>query len=143
VAVEPATGPLLKMPNATINVPDGWKKDRALADIQASAASPDYADSVYLSAIESVGGALPLDQQMEAGRSTSSVKPKPKPMDPVEIDGVEWYHLTSDGGGELTEIYGVDHDGYQTGITISFSSDTTPEEREETVAGVLASFSWR
>jgi len=143
--VAPATGPVLTMPNAQLNAPDGWKKTRSIVDYQVAAASPDFSDGVFFAAVElpSGGSALSLEEQMQTALESATDKPKPEPMDPVTIDGVEWWHLSSTGPDGGTDRYGVDHDGYETSITITFDGDDTAQEREDAVAGVLASFTWR
>ncbi|MDF1602936.1 hypothetical protein [Nocardioides sp. YIM 152315] len=145
-SVEAATGPLLEMPNVQVNAPEGWKKGRAFIDIQTDAHNAGSTAMVVLASIELPAADIetPLAEQMKSAIRTSSKKPPPTAKDPVELGGVEWYHIYSDGGSDTSEdIYGVDHGGYQTRLTFSFADEVPLAEQQETTASVLASLAWR
>jgi hypothetical protein len=139
--VAPATGPLLKMPNATINAPQGYKPRPGLVSTNTEANPPEGVGAVRLSALPTVGPELPLDVQAKNAVGVGDGKLKRLPD--VEIAGVTFYHLA----GSLRsysniDVYGVDHDGYQTGIQFEFMKDVPDAERQQTIAEGLASFVW-
>lgn len=141
--VAPATGVLLKMPNATMNAPKGYKKLADFADFMTEANPGDGTfGAVRLSSLEYEGPTLPLDEQAKA---VLSVQPKAMKRQPdVEIAGVPFYHLA----GKATSVshldqYGVRYEGYDTTIYFEFQNDVPESEREQVIAEGLASFTWR
>ena len=139
--IAPAAGPLLTMPNATINAPKGWKKLPDLVRTNTEANPRQGAGAVRLSALPIVGPELPLDEQAKAGLGFNG---KLKRVGDVEIDGVTFYHLVGSlRSYTIMDIYGVDHDGYQTGIEFEFDKAMPKAERQQTMAEGLASFAWR
>jgi hypothetical protein len=144
--VAPATGPLLQMPNAEYHAPKGWKKSPDLIDLQAEATSPDSSAAARLYAIEwpSLADVPSLEQQAATATETKSLKGKPAVMDPVEIGGVEWYHLSGMVNDSIRrDWYGTIHEDYQMKISFEFFDWVPKAEQDEIVASSLASFAWR
>ena len=137
-SVTPASGPVLKMPNATINAPKGFKATKDVVDFSTDAASPDFTSSMTLSALEYAGPTLPLDQLVKAGQKTYQGY---KRLPDQEIDGVTFYHLAGLQDRYTTEdVFAVRDSGYETTVTFALDRQMSPAEREQLIAESLASF---
>lgn len=140
--VPAATGPLLKMPNATINAPKGYKKLPDLVDFATEANPGDGTyGAVRLNALEYEGPTLPLELQAKA---VLKVSPKEmKRQDNVEIAGVEFWHLRGNTNFSHVDKYGVRDNGYDTTIEFEFLKEVPAATQEKVIAESLASFTWR
>ncbi|GAA4697174.1 hypothetical protein [Nocardioides conyzicola] len=140
--VPAATGPLLKMPNATMNAPKGYKKLAGFADFTTEANPSDGTfGAVRLSSLEYAGPTLPLDLQVKAVLKVATSKMTRQ--DNIEIDGVELWHLRGSTGYSSVDEYGVRNDGYETSIDFEFQKGTPASTRDKVIAESLASFTWR
>jgi hypothetical protein len=141
--VAPATGPQLKMPNATMNAPKGFKATGDVVDFSTDAASPDYTSSVTLTALEYAGPTLPLDLMYKASKKSYDRKGYERLPD-QEIDGVTFYHVAGKRDRYATEdLFRVRDSGYETTIRFALDPKMAPAEREQLIAEGLASFSFR
>lgn len=145
-SVEAATGPLLTMPNATMNAPEGWKKLPDFADFSTEANPPGALGAARLSALElpAAGSELSTALQAQAALESDSDERKPRRLPDVEIGGEAFYHLAGPANDTLyTDSYGSMARGYQTTIDFEFERSVSPAERERLVAASLATFTWR
>jgi hypothetical protein len=142
--VPAATGPLLKMPNATINAPNGWTKSSHIADFITEANPPRGHTSLGLASLQYVGPTAPLDVLAKSAIKTYSEDRRLKRLPDVEIAGVPFYHV----GGKPSSYnyidhFGVRYQGYDTDVHFDFDKTVSAAEREKIIAESLASFTWR
>lgn len=139
--VEPATGPDLTQTNLTVRAPQGWtlKKEGDPFSGQAT----DGLSAIFVTEIEDFGdGLLDLRTQAQIALDSGPYLQKPKILDPVEIDGRQWYHLS----GPMDRVrhvdaYGTSEDGvsYSVDISLNRALFTTAPQRRALVDSVLAS----
>lgn len=139
-SVTPASGPVLKMPSASINAPKGFKATKDIVDFSTDATSPDYTSSITLTALEYAGPTLPLDLLVKAVKTNyQGYQRKPD----QELDGVTFYHLAGLRDKYTTEdVFSVRDSGYETTIRFTLDRQMSPAEREQLIAESLASFSF-
>lgn len=141
-AVEPASGPDLSQRTFTVRAPQGWELTREGDPFTAQAT--DGLSAISVTEIEDFGdGVLSIDQQAQIALESGPYLQDPKILDPVEIDGREWYHLSgpTDRVRHL-DAFGTSEDGTSYSVDISLNRElVTPAQREDVVASVLASIS--
>lgn len=145
-SVSAATGPLLKMPNATMSAPTGWEQLPDFADFSTEANPPGALGAARLSALELPAAAVELSTalQVQAALDSEADERKPRRRPDVEIAGEAFYHLAGPVNDRLyTDSYGSMARGYQTTIDFEFEKSVSPAERERLVAASLATFTWR
>ncbi|KQW49270.1 hypothetical protein ASC77_11320 [Nocardioides sp. Root1257] len=141
-SVAPATGQQLKMSNATMNAPQGWKTTGKIVDFSVDAASPDFTSSVTLTALEYAGPTLPLDLLYDAVKGSYERKGYQRLPD-QEIDGVKFYHVAGKRDRYATEdVFAVRDSGYETTIRYTLDPKMPAAEREKLIAEGLASFTF-
>ncbi|GAA1789249.1 hypothetical protein GCM10009795_038750 [Nocardioides hankookensis] len=139
-SVAPATGPQLKMPNATMNAPEGYKRTKKIVDFSVDASSPDFTSSVTLMALEYAGPTLPLDLMYDAVKDSYEKKGY-KRLPDQEIDGVTFYHISGKRDRYAVEdVFAVRDNGYETTIRYALDPKIPAAEREQLIAEGLASF---
>lgn len=139
-AVEAASGFLIDLDRVTMRVPEGWRKVRKMADFLTGAEDPESFSSVSLGDLSAVGEPS-LEEMAEFAATTES---RTKILDPVEIAGVEWYHVVG-REDELVgfEEFGTVHNGSQATISFSLDDKVPAEEQQALIASVLATVEWK
>lgn len=140
--VEPATGPDLTQTNLSVRAPEGWTLTREGDPFSGQAS--EGLSSIFVTEIEDFGdGLLSTRQQAEIAQNAGSYLTKPKILEPVEIDGREWYHVAGPTDRvRHVDAFGTSEDGLSYSVDISLNLATfTPAERQELVDSVLASIS--
>jgi hypothetical protein len=137
---EPATGLLLDRDRIRMNAPEGWKRQRQIATFLDAVSDPDTDSTVSLGDLSAVGDPT-LDQLAEFATKS---RPNVRFLGPVEIAGVDWYHVTGrEGRYARFEQFGTIHEGSQATITFSLDDDLPRAEQQEVVDSVLASVEWK
>ncbi|WP_341923713.1 hypothetical protein [Nocardioides psychrotolerans] len=140
--VEAASGPDLTQTNLSVRAPEGWTLTREGDPFSGQAS--EGLSSIFVTEIEDLGdGVLSIQQQAEIAQNGGAYLTRPKILDPVEIDGREWYHLAgpTDRIRHL-DAFGTSEDGLSYAVDISLNLATfTPAQRQELVDSVLASIS--
>lgn len=141
-SVEPASGPDLSQKTLTVRAPQGWQLTREADPFTAQAT--DGLSAISVTEIEDFGdGLLSIREQAEIARDSGPYLQDPEILEPVEIDGLEWYHLAgpTDRVRHL-DAFGTSVDGTSYSVDISLQRElVTPAQREQVVASVLASIS--
>lgn len=140
--VEAASGPDLTQTNLSVRAPEGWKLVREGDPFSGQAS--DGLSSIFVTEIEDFGdGLLSIQQQAEIAQDSGSYLQKPKILEPVEIDGREWYHVAGPTDRvRHVDAFGTSEDGLSYSVDISLNlAAFTPAERQELVDSVLASIS--
>lgn len=144
--VAPATGPLMDIPLASVRAPEGWKILPKIVPGQVDVGNAkDYSFStIGLSQIVSYDRSLTADQLADQWFDASFYPLDPKKQPLTEIDGVEFFHLAGKVQKRLyLEEFGTQADGKLVTLGFSFSPEVTPEERQEVIDSVLATFQWK
>lgn len=138
--VEAASGPDLTQTHLTVRAPEGWELTREGDPFSGQAS--DGLSAIFVTEIEDFGdGILSLRKQAEIARATGAYLQKPTILDPVEIDGREWYHLAGPTDRiRHVDAFGTSEDGLSYSVDISLNRATfTPAQRQQLVDSVLAS----
>lgn len=144
--VAPATGPLLKIAQATARVPDDWFIDLPrIVPEQVDAGSKNYSYSVItLTQIDSFNTSATADELGDQWLEVSPYPKVPKKLPTIELDGKDVYHIAGQVQPHLyLEAFGSQQNGKLVEISFSFSPVATPEERQEIIDSTLATFRWK
>lgn len=144
-SIAPATGPVLEMPRASVRVPEGWEIQDQLVSAQAEAFDDDTASLITVAETEDFsGGQLTTEQMVDIWYQTSPYDLRPKEQPATELDGVEVYHLAGKTDRlSYLEEFGADRGGRVVALIFELSTELSPQEREEIVDSVVATFRWK
>ncbi len=138
--VEPASGPDLTQTNLRVRAPQGWELKQEGDPFSGQAT--DGLSSIFVTEIEDFGdGLLDISEQARIAVQSGPYLQKPKILDPVEIDGREWYHIAGPTDRvRHIDAFGTSEDGVSYSVDISLQRELiSAAEREAIVASVLAS----
>jgi hypothetical protein len=142
-SVAPADGKLLATDTFTANAPRGWSTRRggtSLA-VQVFAFSPDELTFVAISDGPAVNDDSIDERAQEVARSDEFDR-APKVMEPVTIDGVEAYRVAGDvGNGSYIIEVGTITGGQDVNLRLE-TFNVSPEESQQILGSVLASWQW-
>ena len=138
--VEPASGFVIDLERVTMRVPEGWKKVRQMAAFLVGAQDPGSFSSVSLGDLSAAGEPSLAEQAEFAAQSES----RTRILDPVEIAGVEWYHVVGREDDLVGfEEFGTVHNGSQATISFSLDDKVPADEQQALIASVLATVAWK
>jgi hypothetical protein len=139
-AVEPAGGFLIDLDRIRMHAPDGWKRNDPMSTFLLQADDRKTGSSVSLSDLSAVSS-TPI-----MGQAKIAVKhyPRAEIAEPVEIAGVEWYHITGrEDRFSTVHLFGTIHNGSEAVIDFSLSDDIPEDEQQQIIDSVLASVEWK
>ena len=141
--VEPATGITLTLAHSTVNAPDGWKRSDDIVRTMVGAEDPESVTSVALGEIDAFGQTPDADALADIAIAAGEYPTEPKKLPATELDGVEVYHLA----GKVQPLNYLEEFGAVVGdrivtLTFEFSPAYSPEQRQEVVDSVTATFRW-
>ncbi len=147
-SAEPATGKALKGPSFTARAPEGWKVDQggasaALSTIYASEEDENASVTGFLRIAD--GPAFldePLPKLAKERAGSSEYQTKPEVLENVDVAGVEMYHVAGNVGSDnnIIDLGAIVGENL---VEIHIESDArTPEELQEVLDSVLASWQW-
>ncbi|GAB6986767.1 hypothetical protein [Nocardioides pyridinolyticus] len=139
-AVEPASGFLIDLDRIRMNAPEGWKKNDPLSTFLLQAYDPDSYSHVSLSDLPG------QDEPSLEGLAqyTLDIRKRSKQLDPVEIAGVEWYHVAGPNDPYTRfEQFGTSHNDSLAVIEFLLDRDTPAQEQQQIIDSVLASVEWK
>ena len=138
--VEPASGPDLTQTTLSVRAPRGWTLTKEGDPFSAQAT--DGLSSIFVTEIEDFGdGLLDIGEQARIALDSGPYLQEPTVLEPVEIDGREWYHISGPTDRvRHIDAYGTSEAGVSYSVDISLDRATfTPAQRRELVDSVLAS----
>ena len=139
-AVEPASGFLIDLDRVRMNAPEGWKKNDPLSTFLLQVDDPKSFSHVSLSDLSAVGEPS-LD---ELAQFTVDERKRSQKHDPVEIAGVEWYHVSGPNDRYTRfEQFGTSHHGSLAVIEFLLDLDLPEAEQQQIIDSVLASVEWK
>lgn len=135
-----AAGPVIKGDTFTVNVPEGWTKDKDFStDFLDQYAAPEGMDALYVGEIE--GEVRPLDDVAKDNFDRFATSGKKRKMATGDLAGDPAYHFTAqDGSGNFAEEFLAIHDGSQ--VTLGVVLSGTKAERQAVIDSILASWEW-
>ena len=135
-------GPEIDGQAATFRAPPGFVLIEIGEDTPALAAAGPAGAIVSLVEVELAGASPALDRQEAI--ALEGLGAKFVAAEPLEVDGVEMWHLTSpDSRGQHVDVYGAVVDGTAVRLTIRLADAEYDEaERAAVNEQVLASWSW-
>lgn len=139
--VEPASGPDLSQTRLTVRAPQGWELTREGDPFTGQAT--DGLSSIIVTEIEDFGdGTLSLREQARIALESSAYLQTPSIVDPVEIDGRQWFHISGPMDKVRTiDSFGMSEDGTSYTVSITITRSDSEAERQAVVDAVLASIS--
>ena len=141
--VAPATGPELEQDAASLRLPEGWQLDELQASYLASGNDARLGQgNIGLSQFPSLVS-NPTDAMIERSTNRTRFQGKGEVLDPVDVGGVEMLHVAGRAGTVLEDEYVALVDGDLVSITFSTEPGLDEAQRDELVASVLASVTWR
>jgi hypothetical protein len=142
-SVAPAGGKVLATDTFTAKAPRGWSTRRggtSLA-VQVFAFSPDELTFVAIADGPAVNDDTIDERAQEVARSDEFDR-APKVMEPVMIDGVEAYRVAGDvGNGSYIIEVGTITGGQDVNLRLE-TFNISPEESQQILDSVLASWQW-
>lgn len=139
-SVEAATGVLVDLDRVRMRAPDGWRKNDPLSTFLLKVDDPSGFSSVSLSDLSAVGE-VSLQQQ---ARTALQSFPRAEAVEPVEIAGVPWYHITGPQDRYTTvDQFGTIHNGSEAVIEFGFDNEVPEAEQQEIIDSVLATVEWK
>jgi hypothetical protein len=134
-----ATGPTIKGDVFTVNVPEGWVKNKDYsADFLDQYAPPTGFDRMYVGELE--GEVRPLDEAAKdnfSGFAPTGTKRKKATGD---LAGDPAYHFTAKLGDQVAEEFMTIHDGSQ--VTFGVILTGSAKDRQAVIDSVLATWRW-
>jgi hypothetical protein len=140
-AAPKAGGPTVRGDVFTVNVPEGWKKDKSFStDFLDQYVAPDGVQRMYVG--ELAGEVRPLDDVAKDNFDGFAPTGRHRRRRTGDLAGEPAYHFTAtDGAGNVAEEFLAVHDGTQ--VTLGVSLTGTRAERQAIIDSVLASWEWR
>jgi hypothetical protein len=139
-AVEPATGFAYDLERVTMRAPEGWTRTKAPASFLLGAGDPDSVSTIILSDL------LAFREQPLPGQVRIALRSRPGAdvLDPVQIAGVEWYHIAGrDGEFATFDQFGTIHNDSEAVVEFSLDDDIPEDEQREIIDSVLATVDWK
>ncbi|MET1058274.1 MAG: hypothetical protein ABWX84_01665 [Nocardioides sp.] len=137
-----ASGPAIEGDIFTVHAPDGWTKSKEFSTgFLDQYAEPGGAGRMAVAEI--AGEVRPLDEVAKDNFSVFATDGiKRKRVADATVAGEPAYHFTADAGfGEFDESFGVVKDGNQ--VTITITTEGSPEERQAVIDSILGSWEWK
>ncbi len=140
---QPASGPLLEMPAATVNLPEGWAKDADLTSFLATGNGGDVGRTMTLSQLPALDPDV-TPQGLERATNKTTFGSQGTVLEPVVVSGVEMRHVQGRvGSTKVEDAFVTLVDGDIVGISVSLSRSVSDAERQTVIEAVLASVVWR
>ncbi|GEP35911.1 hypothetical protein NSZ01_36790 [Nocardioides szechwanensis] len=143
-SVSAASGLRMTQGHLSVHAPEGWEKtpEPALGEFSEQADDPTLGSTLFIAELPDLAPGTEVDLR-ELARSairTTQYLRDPEIVEPVELDGVRWYHTSGridsvtyeDGFGTVAGGFFL-RIGLRTGVRV-----VSPAEREELLASVLA-----
>lgn len=142
--VEPASGFTLTLAHSTVKAPAGWKHAADIVRTMVGADDPESVTSMALGEVNAFGQTPDADQLGDIAIAAGEYPTEPKKLPNSELDGVEVYHIA----GKVQPLNYLEEFGAVVGdrivtLTFEFSPAYSPQERQELVDSVTATFAWR
>ena len=135
-----ATGPVIKGDTFTVNVPEGWVKDKDFStDFLDQYSEASGSQRMYVG--ELAGEVRPLDEVAKDNFEGFATAGKSRKRQTGELAGDPAYHFTArDGTGSFVDEFVTVHDGTQ--VTFGIELTGTRAERQAVIDSILASWEW-
>ena len=143
-SVAPATGLRLRQGHLSVRAPEGWKKspEPTTGEFSEQADDSVLGSTLFIGELPDLapGAEVDLDEQARSAIRTGFYLRDPKIVEPVELDGVMWYHTS----GPIDRATYLDELGTITaGVQLTISLRTgiglmSRAEREDLLASILA-----
>jgi len=136
-----AGGPAIKGDAFTVNVPEGWVKDKDFStDFLDQYVEPSGSQRLYVG--ELAGEVRPLDEVAKDNFTVFATSGKNRKRQTGGLAGDPAYHFTaSDGAGSVAEEFLAIHDGTQ--VTFGVVLSGTKAERQAVIDSILATWEWK
>lgn len=140
-AAPAADGPEVDATTATFSVPADFEVGEPTKQGAVIATGPS-GELVSLVEVDFPAGDLPLDRQAEI--AVEGLGAKFTAEDPVEVDGVEMWHVSGkESQGNFADVYGAIRGGNAVRLTVRLSGEEyDAAERAALNESILASWTW-
>ncbi len=143
-SVAPATGLRLRQGHLSVRVPEGWTKspEPVLGEDSEQAADKVLGSTLFIGELPDLapGAEVDLDEQARSAIRTGYYLRDPKIVEPVELDGVMWYHTSGPiDRATYEDAFGTITDGVQLSLSLRTGLGLMSRaEREDLLASILA-----
>lgn len=136
-----ASGKVLEQELVRLRAPRGWELDDSMPSLQ-FAYGPHDEVSVVLS-VQEDGYAQTYGAPVSLARSARIAKgERMRLLEPVELGGVEFFHVSGPNGSFWYEIFGTSHEEMRVQVELEFSLGYPRRKRERILASVLPTLEW-
>jgi hypothetical protein len=134
----------LKIRAVSMRGPEGWKRTSNIyGQLGKAVGDPDSNGLVGLYSVPSLNPDVSLDQLAKADAQVSNFKGRATIHEPVDVNGVECFHVSGRGlDGGRQDHFGAVHGRDQVTFAFLLDQDTADTERQEIIDSVLASVQW-
>lgn len=142
--VSPATGLRLRQGHLSVTVPEGWEKtpEPAFGELSEQAGDRVLGSTLFIGEVPDLapGAEVDLDELARTAIRNAHHLRDPEIVEPVELDGVLWYHTSGQiGSAGYEDAFGTITDGFQFSITLTTGVGVmSAAEREDLLASILA-----
>jgi hypothetical protein len=141
--VELASGITLTLAHSSVQAPEGWKRSPDIVGTMVGASDTETHSQMSLGEIDAFGQTPDPDALADTAIAAGPYPTKPKKQPTTELDGVEVYHLAGQvQPRNYLEEFGAVVDDRIVTLTFQFSPQYSPEQRQEIVDSVTATFGW-
>jgi hypothetical protein len=143
-SVTPASGLPIRIRDVSLNAPDGWTRLSDLfSKLAKGAGDPRGASMVGLYSVPAFNADATVDQLAAAVEQTSHYVGKATVHEPVDVNGVECFHVSGRyPAGQVQHQFGVNRGDYQITVKFDFDPQLAEDEQQEVMDSVLASVTW-
>lgn len=143
-SVTPAAGLTVRQGHLSVRAPEGWSKaaEPGMGGFSELVVDDVLQSKLFVAELPDLSGGAPvsLDEQARAAIRSGAFVQDPEIVDPVELGGVEWYHLSGPiDSAQYQDSFGTVAEGFQFTLTLTTGIGILTEaEREELLASILA-----
>lgn len=142
--VAPASGLRLRQGHLSVRAPEGWRKspEPTAGEFSEQADDKVLGSTLFIGELPDLapGAEVDLDQLARAAIKTAYYLRDPEILEPVELDGVRWYHTSGQiDAASYEDAFGTVTDGAQLQITLKTGVGLmSVAERNDLLASILA-----
>lgn len=143
-SVAPATGLRLRQGHLSVRTPEGWKKspEPSVGEFSEQAYDKVLGSTLFIGELPDLapGAEVDLDEQARTAIRTAYYRRDPEILEPVELDGVLWFHTSGQiDAATYEDAFGTITDGVQLSLSVRTGVGLmSVAEREALLASILA-----
>jgi hypothetical protein len=143
-SVTPASGRRMTQGHLSVHAPHGWRRtpEPSVGEFSEQADDPALGSTLFIAELPDLapGAEVDLGELARSAIRNGHYLRDPEIVEPVELDGVRWYHTSGRiDSAQIEESFGTIAGGFQLKITLRTLKDAMSQaEREDLLASILA-----